>query len=185
MGQLAWWQVLLCLVGPFGCYALGLAVCGTYAGMRRLMPVPDPFYTFGLMYAGHCLLDPVYVAVVEALSGHWASNEYALLFSYWSALGSPYVALLLLVPMALLMAATAALVLLVYMTTVHHQPAIRDLFLRVHSSEGRAVPALRPRGQPPPRAQRPQGERRVARHTRWTPPHHGQPVPPHPPRRRR
>ena len=133
--QLASWQWLVCVGSSFGCSLAALFLCALYAALRRLMPVPDLFYAFGLFYAGHCVLDPLYVVVIDAVGGWWTVDEYALLFQHWAALQSAYAALLLLLPLLALLALTPLLTLLLYLTRVHHQPHLTDLFLRLHQPD--------------------------------------------------
>ena len=133
--QLASWQWLVCLGSSFGCSLAGVFLCALCATLRLVMPLPNLFYAFGLFYTAHCVLDPLYVVLVDAVGGWWPLDEYALLFSYWASLQSAYAALLLLFPLLVLLLLPPTLVFLLYLTCIYHQPHLIDLFLRLHQPE--------------------------------------------------
>ena len=128
-------QLLVCAIGPFGCYLLLAFLALLTSLLSRCLPLPSVFYTATLFLCLHSLLDPLYVALVDVLSGHWQYNEYALLFAYNRQEQSPYVALLLSALLLLALLLLGSVVLLVYLLALHHQAEYRDLFGRLYSSD--------------------------------------------------
>ena len=128
-------QLLVCAIGPFGCYLFLAFLALLTSLLSRCLPLPALFYSTTLFLCVHSLLDPLYVALIDVLSGHWQYNEYRLLFDYYRQRQSPYVALLLTFALLLALLLFGSVVLVVYLLSLHHQSEYRDLFGRLYSTE--------------------------------------------------
>ena len=128
-------QLLVCAIGPFGCYFFLAFLALLASVLSRCLPLPSLFYTTTLFLCIHSLLDPLYVMLIDVLSGHWQHNEYYLLFEYYRQQQSPYVALLLTFVLLLALLVFGSVGLLVYLLSLHRQWEYRDLFGRLYSTE--------------------------------------------------
>ena len=128
-------QLLVCAIGPFGCYLFLAFLALLTSLLSRCLPLPSLFYSTTLFLCIHSLLDPLYVLLIDVLSDHWQHNEYYTLFDYYRQQQSPYVALLLTFVLLLALLTFGSVVLLLYLLSLHRHSEYRDLFGRLYSTD--------------------------------------------------